>query len=94
MDLYQYVHQVHTVTQPHIPKPPEELAVGRLLIPDAHQISLAQYDPDTKNYITAHRISDYRRNTFTVRLLPKVNPLFNKILEGSKYWNAKLHNEG
>ena len=93
LDYYKYVHQDVEVIQPFIPKSPEELSVGKLLIPDVKTITLAQYDVDTKNYITAHRMSDYRKSTFSVRLLPKINPLFNKVLEGSKYWYAKLHHE-
>ena len=94
LDYYKYVHSACEIIPPHIPVAPEELCIGKVLVPDVKSITLAQYDPDTKNYITAHKISDYRKNKFSVRLLPKVNPLFNKVLEGSKYWYAKLHNEG
>ena len=94
LEYYKYVHQVYDVKQPFIPKSPEQLSVGKLLVPDIKNLTLVEYDVDTKNYITAHRMSDYRKSTFSIRLLPHVHTLFDTVLEGSTYWNAKLHNEG
>lgn len=58
-----------------------------LKIQDARQITLSEYIPSSKGYITAHRIQDYRRKSNTMILLPEVSILFDKILEGSYYGN-------
>lgn len=94
LDYYAIVHEDINVIQPFIPVEPETFTQGRMLVPNIHNLTLAQYDPITKNYITAHRLADYRRNVFSIHLLPKVEPFFDKILEGSRYWNEKLHNAG
>ena len=81
------------VKQPIIPKAPEEVEEGFPLLEDAKEITLAEYDRNTKDIITAHRMKDYRRKQFNLVLLPDVDILFDKILEGSDYWNALLHDE-
>ena len=94
LEYYKYVHQVYDVKQPFIPKQPEELMIGRTLKPDIKHVTIAQFDRDTKNYITAHKLADYRRNTFSIRLLPRVHVMFDDILEGSAFWYDKLHSKG
>jgi len=93
LEYYKYVHEVREVIQPKVVTPPEDTAKGRPLITDAIKITLAQYDRDTKNFITAHNIKDYRRKTFRLTLLPDVHVLFDVLLEGSGYWYEKLHPE-
>ena len=63
---------------------------GKPILRDTKEITLAEYDVDTKNAITAHRIKDYRRRIYNLVLLPRVNILFDKVLEGSVYWNELL----
>ena len=67
--------------------------VGNPIKDESRVITLAEFDPVSKDAITAHRLRDYRRKTFNLTLLPDVHILLDEILEGSAYWNAKLHNE-
>lgn len=82
------------VKQPEVVKQPEEVSQGLEIVPDAVQITLAEYDVKSKNAITAHHLKDYRRRKFNLILLPKIEVLFDKVLEGSEYWGGLLHNEG
>ena len=66
---------------------------GRPILNDAKPITLAQYDPVSMNAITAHNLKDYRRKNFNLVLLPKVDNLFLRVLEGSVYWNELLRND-
>lgn len=79
--------------QPPVLKQPDETFVGKPITPDAIEVTLVEYDVDTKNAITAHRIKDYRRKRFDFKLLPKIDILFDTILEGSPYWNELLRDE-
>lgn len=81
------------VKQPIVPKPLEVVYAAFPLHADAQEITLAQYDRHTKDVITAHKMADYRRKRFNLVLLPEVDILFDKILEGNEYWNALLHDE-
>lgn len=80
-----------------IPKQPEpykeftEVFAGKDILDDATQVTLAEYDVDTKNAITAHHLKDYRRRVYNLVLLPKIDTMFDKLLEGSPYWNELLH---
>lgn len=80
------------VQQPRLSEP-EEVFKGRPVVNDAKLITLAEYDVDTKDAITAHHLKDYRRKTSNLVFLPNVNILFDRILEGSEYWNELLHHE-
>lgn len=66
---------------------------GNPILPDAECITLAEYDVDTKNAITAHHIKDYRRRKFNLIMLPRVETLFKACLRGRPYWNEKLKHE-
>lgn len=74
-------------------KEPEETFRGKPILRDAKRITLAEYAVDTKDAITAHHLKDYRRTKFNLVLLPKVDVMFNRLLEGSEYWSGLLHNE-
>lgn len=63
---------------------------GKPILGDTKLVTLAEYDVDTKNAITAHHIKDYRRKIYNLVLLPHVDILFDKLLEGSEYWNDLL----
>lgn len=93
ISIYQQVSMRPFAKQPHVPKPIEEVAAGKPILSDAKVITLAEYDLDTKDAITAHRIKDYRRKRFNLLLLPKINVTFDRVLEGSDYWNELLHYE-
>lgn len=93
VDLYlQFMPNV-VVKQPTVVRQPEETSVGLPIVPDAVDVTLAEYDVTTKNAITAHKLKDYRRKKFNLVLLPKIDILFDKLLEGSVYWNALLHDK-
>ena len=79
--------------QPEVLREPKDVCIGKPILQDAINVTLVEYDTSTKDAITAHRIKDYRRKRFNLRLLPKVNILFDHVLEGSSYWNELLHNE-
>lgn len=70
--------------------PIEEAQQGLPIIEDAKKITLAQYDRVSKNAITAHNLSDYRRKSFNMLLLPKVQTWFELLLEGNEYYAEKL----
>lgn len=91
--LYEKIDRNVLAKQPILPQPPEEVEKGYELIEDAKPITLAEYDRNTKDIITAHRMKDYRRKRFNFVLLPEITTLFDKLLEGSDYWNALLHDE-
>ena len=80
--------------QPVPLKTPEQIFKGKPILNDAVTVTLAEYDVDTKDAITAHHLKDYRRKRFNLMLLPKFHTIFDSILEGSEYWNGLLHNEG
>lgn len=82
------------VRQPVVPKTPEEVSAGVPILEDAVDITLAEYERVTKDVITAHRIKDYRRKRFNLVMLPKVDILFDRVIEGSEYWGELLKNEG
>lgn len=75
------------------PTPYEDVNKGRPLVKDAIEITLAEYNLDTKDMITAHHLKDYRQRTFRLALLPKCDILFDEILEGSDYWRELLHTQ-
>lgn len=79
----------------NLPKPaPEEKSKDyHPILDESRVVTLAEFDPVSKDAITAHRLKDYRRKTFNLTLLPDVHILLDDIMEGSTYWNAKLHNE-
>ena len=91
--LYNVLYPDVEVKQPIVTKSPEEIFIGVPILEDAETVTLAEYDAFTKDVITAHRMKDYRRKTFNLALLPEVSIFFDRILEGSDYWNALLHNE-
>lgn len=91
--LYDQLYEGRLVKQPIVTAPVDETFKGLPLLEDAKVVTLAQYDRATKDVLTAHRMKDYRRKTFNLVLLPEVDIMFDRLLEGSEYWNALLHNE-
>ena len=94
ISLYGKLLSSTAVKQPVVPKYPEEIYEGYPLLEDAVDITLAEFDRNTKDVITAHRLQDYRRKRFNLVLLPQVDIMFDRLLEGSEYWDALLHYEG
>ena len=81
------------VMQPQVVKTFDEVFAGKPILSDAKEVTLAEYDVETKNAITAHHIKDYRRKKFNLILLPNIDIMFDRLLEGSGYWNELLHHE-
>ena len=90
LEYYSLIHTVKKIRQPKVFELPEQIASGVPLLEDAVEITLAQYDLETKDFITAHRLKDYRRKQYTMTLLPEVKVMFDQLLEGGEYWRAKL----
>ena len=91
LDYYSIVHPVEIIRQSKPYTPPEVSTVkGHKLLDNAKTITLAHEDPDTKDYITAHKIKDYRRRRYLITLLPNTSVLYDTLLEGSSYWHEKL----
>lgn len=88
--LYEHIPAIR---QPSVVKDVEEVFSGKPILNDAKLITLAEYDVDTKDAITAHHLRDYRRRSFSLVLLPKIDILYDRLLEGSEYWNELLHHE-
>lgn len=93
ISYYSKLYGTTNIKQPITIEEPEVVFKGRPILYDAKTITLAEFNQDSKNAITAHHLKDYRRKTFNLVLLPKIDILLDSILEGSEYWNAKLHNE-
>jgi len=93
ISFYKALYSTKEIKQPTLLKEPEKEFPGKPILSDAKLITLAEHDVDTKDAITAHRLKDYRRKHFNLVLLPNVNIIFDRILEGSDYWNALLRNE-
>ena len=91
LEYYAYVNN-YIVQPPTPPKKVEEPNVLSLKMSTAKEITLAQYNPVTKDIITAHNLKDYRRKVFTLLLLPDADIIFDKVLEGS-YYNEFLQHE-
>lgn len=92
LEYYKYVNN-YAVSPPKKVEPKEESKVLELHLGEVKDITLAQYNPATKDIITAHNLKDYRRKTFTLLLLPKADIVFDRVLEGSPYYNEFLQHE-
>lgn len=90
---YSRLCNTKQAVQPAPLKEPEKVFAGKPILNTAKEITLAEYDVDTKDAITAHHLKDYRRRHFNLILLPKIDIMYDRILEGSEYWSALLHNE-
>jgi hypothetical protein len=69
------VEEVH----PYAEENKRQVPVMELGVPK--EITLAEYDSNTKQFITAHRLKDYRRRTFTLVMLPDVHLPIDDLLE-------------
>ncbi len=91
LHYYGELFGTKTVTQPEPHKEYDVVFAGKPILDTAIPVTLAEYDMDTKNAITAHHLKDYRQKVYNLVLLPKLDILFDKVLEGSPYWNELLH---
>lgn len=81
LEYYAYVNAYH-IEEPKHKQEESKDNILPLIINDAKDITLASYEPMTKDLITAHRLSDYRRKIFTLLLLPDVDIMYDSILKG------------
>lgn len=90
---YDYLLPDVILRQREVPVYKERQVPGVTLRPDARTVTLSQYDRDTKNYITAHDIKDYRISSFRLSNLPYVTTLFDKLLALDPYFSKALAEE-
>lgn len=74
------LHYNITVTK-HTPyiKTPERRK--RYVAPEYIQVTLADVDDRSCDYITAHDLRDYRRKSFNILMMPRVNLPYDAIAE-------------
>lgn len=56
----------------------------------ALDITLAEYDPSSRDAITAHRLADYRQHRFTLVLMPEIHIMMDDMLKGPEVENFEL----
>ena len=61
--------------QPYRETPRTEEPVFRM--PTAKEVTLAEYDVSSQGTVTAHKLKDYRRKSFSLVLLPNVRTLLD-----------------
>lgn len=67
--------------QKHKPYQPRDVdrSIG-FQLPTAKNITLAEYSQAAQGAITAHRVRDYRRRSFSLVLLPNIEVAIDKLL--------------
>ncbi len=91
--LEYYAHVNNYSVNLHMPnslKDSSDVHKSPLILHDAKDITLAQYDPITSDVITAHIIKDYRHKVYSLTLLPQVTIMFDAVLEGLGYFNEDV----
>ena len=84
--------------KPYTPPTPKGPPVFRMST--ARDITLAEYDPSSQGTITAHRIKDYRRRTYSLTLLPNIRTVLDdrfaplEVIEGAILTATSTHQEG
>ena len=79
LDNYSAIHN-YAYKQQRIQRYTEEAVRSVRLLSDMKQITVAETNPATRELITAHRIKDYRRKTFSLLLLPDIHLLLDELL--------------
>lgn len=97
MGAIRLIDQLHS-TNVNVVMPPtltdiDAVYVGKPILNDAVPITLAEYNLESKDAITAHRLKDYRQRRFRLALLPRCDLLYDKVLEGSDYWRELLQSK-
>ena len=79
LDNYAVIHNYDY--EPVVAKRYEEADVKSVhLLSDIKQITVSETSPVTRDLITAHRIKDYRRKTFSLLLLPDIHLILDEFL--------------
>lgn len=51
------------------------------ILDDAHVVTIAEINPVAMGKVTAHRLKDYRRKTFSLMLLPDIQITLDELLK-------------
>lgn len=86
---YRHIHNYDIDLKP-VERVTPGVIVPDLRVDDVRVITLSEYSPVSKYAITAHRVKDYRKKSNSLILLPEVDILFDKLLEGSEYFAGLL----
>ena len=89
LNYYRYVNNYFVHLEPVELYTPGTV-VPDLRVDDAKTITLSEFNPKSKLAITAHRVKDYRKKSNSLILLPEVDILFDKLIEGSEYFGRLL----
>ena len=78
LDKYSAIHNyaLHEASVP-VYTPPERTEVK--ILTDIKPITVAEISPVSRDLITAHRLKDYRRKTFSLLLLPDIELLIDSF---------------
>lgn len=79
LNRYQHINNYRVVEQPKVPEVNTEILPAELK-DNSIYIPTADYLRDTKAYVSVHRLSDYRRKSSSILLVPKVEVLIEKLL--------------
>lgn len=77
---YAAIHNYTIDVEPVKPYSEEEQKSVTVLA-DAKQVTIAEISPIAKGKITAHKLKDYRRKSFSLILLPDIDLMLDKLLE-------------
>lgn len=84
LQYYSIIHNYNVKIKQPKPYTPG-VVIPTIIVEDAVPVTLSEFAAESKNAITAHRIKDYRRVSTSLVLLPEVETLYDKLLEGSVY---------
>lgn len=78
LDKYALIHNCRVDVELIKPyTPPKARSVH--ILSDIHPITIAEIDPKAMNTITAHKLKDYRRKTFSLMLLPDIHIMLDEL---------------
>ena len=80
LDKYSAIHNYGLDVKPvKVFKPAETDKME--ILSDMKTITIAEIHPASKPFLTAHRLKDYRRKTFSLLLLPDIELPLDKLME-------------
>jgi hypothetical protein len=79
LDRFRHVN-AYKVSQPVVEKEAAPHSKTLMLPNDTINITLADQSPFTENYVTVHRLADYRRKSSSILLVPHVEAIIDCFL--------------
>lgn len=79
LDRYKYITNYGVSFEPYKPYVPPIRRKRKYVPPQVPTITVADIDTRSRDFITAHDLRDYRRTSFNLVLLPKVDLAFDVI---------------